>query len=147
MRSLFRTSLVLAAAVFSASPALAQFTPDASEQTGYADDGGYAAEATSDDGYDAGYAGTATDDDPYAADPAYDTAPPRPVADRTVGDIAASILGAKAAQHAQDIGAIVGDVTRKGSAPGTDASPSSGSDAVSLIRGVLNIARKKKAPQ
>lgn len=143
MRPLFRTPLILAAAVLFASPAMAQFMPESSPQTGYADDGGYAAEATSDYGYDS----TVADTDPYAADSSYDAAPARPVADRTVGDIAASILGAKAAQHAQDIGAIVGEVTRKGDVSSADASPSSGGDAVSLIRGVLNIARKKKAPR
>jgi hypothetical protein len=46
----------------------------------------------------------------------------------------------------QDIGAIMGDVTRKQDASSAETPSSLDSDAVSLIRGVLKIARQKKVP-
>lgn len=141
-----RAALVLAAAACSASPALAQFAPASSQTDYYSGDGGQPAEASADYDYAQSYDGTATD--PYAADPSQGAAPQQPIANRTVADIAAGIFGAKGARRAQDIGAILGDVTGKGQATSAEeASSASEGDAVSLLRNVLSIARKKKAPQ
>lgn len=154
MRSLLWMSLALSAiAGLSASPAYAQFAAEDSASAEYPASA-YGAEpaptpvADTDYGYD--QAAAAPDPyatDPYVADPAYGAAPAQPIADRTVGDLANSVLGAKGAQHAQDAEAVVREVIGKRGVSGGSPSTPSASDAVSLVRDVLGVVRKQKDPQ
>lgn len=131
---------LVASAGLSGSPAYAQFAAeDPAELT-----------AEGDGTYDETHAAAApyaeTDPvDPYAADP-YGTAHPQSVGDRSVADVATSLLGAKGAQRVQDaetiVRTVVGRVGGKGGTPG-----SADADPVGLVQDILTAARKKKVPQ
>lgn len=83
--------------------------------------------------------------DPYAADP-YGTALPQSIGDRSVADVATSVLGIKGAQRVQDAETIVRTVI--GKAGGNGGPPGSvGADPVGLVQDILTAARKTKDPQ
>ncbi|WP_428679280.1 hypothetical protein [Sphingopyxis sp.] len=146
MRPMFWTILALSTtASLTAAPAQAQFAAeDAVEAPADAAASGYDEPA-----YDQGdpaadpYAEAA---DPYAADPAYGTAAPQSIGDRSVADLAASVLGAKGTRHVQDAETVVRTVIGKaGTRGGTPGSP--GADPVGLVQDILTAARKTKDPQ
>ena len=146
MRPLLWMSLTVAAiAGLSASPARAQF---AAEDSVLADNSAsdYGAEAPVPEA-DYDYDPAAVPADAYAVDPGYQAAPSRPIVDRTVGDLTASVLGVKGIQHVQDAEAVVREVIGKGGAQGAPLATPSTSDAISLVREVLGVVRKQKDPQ
>ncbi|MBN8844605.1 MAG: hypothetical protein J0H88_15310 [Sphingomonadales bacterium] len=144
-RSLCVTLALIAAASLSASPAHAQF---AAEEPGElpADEGYDQTDAEADPYADADPYAEADPADPYAAEPAYGTASPQSIGDRSVADIATSVLGNKGAQRVQDAETIVRTVIRKagrhGGAPG-----SPGTDPLGLVQDILTTARKTQDPQ
>lgn len=151
MRLSLRVTLALmAAASLSASPVHAQF---AAEEPGElpADEGYDQADAEADPyAADDPYAEADPADpyatDPYAADPAYGAASPQSIGDRSVADIATSVLGNKGAQRVQDAETIVRTVIGKaGGKGGTPGSP--GTDPLGLVQDILTAARKTQDPQ
>lgn len=125
----------------SASPAHAQF---AAEDPGALPANSIDAEA----GYDQAdpYAAEVDPADPYAAEPAYGTAQPQSIGDRSIAELATGILGANGAQRARDAETIVRTVIGKaGSKGGTPGSP--GADPVGLVQDILTATRKTKDPQ
>jgi hypothetical protein len=145
MRPMFWTILALSTtASLTAVPAQAQFAAEDAVEAPADAAGGYD-ESAYDQG-DPAAAPYAEAADPYATDPAYGTATPQSIGDRSVADLAASVLGAKGARHVQDAETVVRTVIGKaGSRGGTPGSP--GADPVGLVQDILTTARKTKDPQ
>lgn len=139
--SLYIVLTLIATMGLSASPAHAQF---AAEDPGALPANGIDEEA----GYDQAdpYAAEVDPADPYAAEPAYGTAQPQSIGDRSIAELTTGILGANGAQRARDAEAIVRTVIGKaGSKGGTPGSP--GADPVGLVQDILAATRKTKDPQ
>lgn len=134
MRPTLWMTIALTAAGLTASSAHAQFAAEDA-------DGAY---DEADPGADP-YAETESVD-PYAVDPADDPADPRSIGDRSISDLATSVVGAEGARRVQDAEAVVrtviGKATPNGSTPG-----SPGADPVGLVADILTMARKTKKPQ
>lgn len=128
----------MATAGLSAAPAYAQFAAEEPVEVSADDTGG----AYADGGYDEG----AYDAQDAAAYPDYETAPPQSIGDRTVADVAATVIGTKGARHAKDAEAVVRTVIGgAGTKGGSPASP--GTDPVGLVQDILAAVRKPRDPQ
>lgn len=141
MRHLIGMPLTIVA-IAAAWPAHAQF---AAEQP--ASEYGADTEDAPVTGADYGYGQSVGANDPYAADPASNAMPSQPIGDRTVGDLASGVLGAKAAQHLHDAETIVREVIGKKSAASDDTPVSPNGSAQALVRDFLGVVRTKKSPQ
>ncbi|WP_422061622.1 hypothetical protein [Sphingopyxis sp.] len=121
---------LMASAGLSPLPAYAQFAAEDSAKL----------PATGDGAYD-----EAAYDQADAAAP-YGTAPSQSIGDRSVAEVATSVLGIKGAQRVQDAETIVRTVIGKaGGNGGTPGSP--GADPAGLAQDILTAARKTKDPQ
>lgn len=134
MRRTLWMTIALSAAGLTVSPAHAQFA--AEDADGAYDEADPAADP---------YAETESVD-PYAAEQAYDPADPRSIGDRSVADLATSVLGAEGARRVQDAEAVVRSVIGK-AAPNGSSPGSPGADPVGLVADILTTARKTKSPQ
>ncbi len=137
MRPVFWITMALiATAGLPASPAAAQFAAEDAAELPADGDGAYD---------EAAYEETDPYAEPEPADP-YGALPSRSIGDRSVADVAGSVLGAKGAQRVQDAETIVRTVIgRTGSNGGTPGS--AGADPVGLVQDILTAARKTKDPQ
>lgn len=134
MRPMLWMTIALTAAGLTTSPAHAQFVAEDA-------DGAYDEADPAEDPY-----AETESVDPYAVEPAYDPANPRSIGDRTVADLATSVLGAEGARRVQDAETIVRTVIEK-AAPNGSSPGSPGTDPLGLVADILTTARKTKDPQ
>lgn len=126
---------LMASAGLSPLPAYAQFAAEDSAKL----------PATGDGAYDEAAYDEAAYDQADAAAP-YGTAPSQSIGDRSVAEVATSVLGIKGAQRVQDAETIVRTVI--GKAGGNGGAPGSpGADPAGLAQDILTAARKTKDPQ
>ncbi|UKK84847.1 hypothetical protein L7H23_01710 [Sphingopyxis sp. BSN-002] len=145
MRPMFWVTFALmTAAGLTAVPAHAQFAAEDAAELPTDADGAYD-EAAYDQGDAAAdpYAEPAAVD-PYATDPAY--TPSQSIGDRSVADLATSVLGAKGARRVQDAETVVRTVIGKAGTRGETPGPAN-ADPIGLVRDILTAAGKTRDPQ